>query len=92
MMEHTRGTTLRVRVATAADAAILAGQRADMFRDMGRLDAADVRPTGVRVGGVFCARDPTGELRRMGRDGRRRDRHADRRCGCTGSHDCSPPQ
>jgi GNAT superfamily N-acetyltransferase len=61
MMEHTRGTTLRVRVATAADAAILARQRADMFRDMGRLDAATYGPLVSASAEYFARAIPTGE-------------------------------
>lgn len=50
-----------VRVATAADAAVLARQRADMFRDMGRLDAATYEPL-IRAATEYFARAiPIGE-------------------------------
>lgn len=54
-------TTPRIRLATAADAALLARQRADMFRDMGRLDATTYGPLAEASAAYFARAIPAGE-------------------------------
>ena len=54
-------TTPRIRLATAADAALLARQRADMFRDMGRLDAATYGPLAEASAAYFARAIPAGD-------------------------------
>ena len=53
--------TPRIRLATAADAALIARQRADMFRDMGRLDAATYGPLADASAAYFARAIPAGE-------------------------------
>jgi GNAT superfamily N-acetyltransferase len=50
-----------VRIATAADATTLGRQRADMFRDMGRLDEATYEPLLVASAEYFARAIPVGE-------------------------------
>jgi len=52
---------VRVRVATADDATVLGRQRADMFRDMGRLDAATYEPLLIASAEYFARAIPIGE-------------------------------
>jgi GNAT superfamily N-acetyltransferase len=53
--------TPRIRLATVADAALLARHRADMFRDMGRLDAATYGPLAEASAEYFARAIPAGE-------------------------------
>jgi GNAT superfamily N-acetyltransferase len=60
-MDHSPDATFRVRRATAADAPVLGRHRADMFRDMGRLDAATYAPLLLASTEYFARAIPTGE-------------------------------
>jgi GNAT superfamily N-acetyltransferase len=51
----------RIRLATAADAALLAQHRAGMFRDMGRCDAATYGPLVAASMAYFSRAIPAGE-------------------------------
>jgi GNAT superfamily N-acetyltransferase len=55
------GTAPRIRLATAADAALLARHRADMFRDMGRCNAATYGPLVAASAAYFTRAIPAGE-------------------------------
>ena len=61
VIDHSPASTLRVRRGTAADAAVLARHRADMFRDIGRLDAATYAPLLLASTEYFARAIPTGE-------------------------------
>ncbi len=54
-------TAPRIRLATAADAALLARHRADMFRDMGRCNAATYGPLVAASAAYFTRAIPAGE-------------------------------
>jgi GNAT superfamily N-acetyltransferase len=54
-------TMPRIRLATAADAALLAHHRASMFRDMGRCDAATYGPLVAASTSYFARAIPAGE-------------------------------
>jgi GNAT superfamily N-acetyltransferase len=71
----TPDTAPRIRLATAADAALLARHRADMFRDMGRCNAATHGPLMAASAAYFTRAIPAGEYAgwiatATGRDGR----------------------
>ena len=57
----TPDTAPRIRLATAADAALLARHRADMFRDMGRCNAATHGPLMAASAAYFTRAIPAGE-------------------------------
>jgi GNAT superfamily N-acetyltransferase len=59
--DTTPRATPRIRLATAADAALLAHHRADMFRDMGRCDAATYGPLVAASASYFARAIPAGE-------------------------------